>query len=237
MQEAQKAYSRSLSAIVGIFGGAAPGCVNFAKFISAMGGLPTALVSSSSAAKADGANPLSYWTVAGVEVLDDSLPPPDQDSDGDGIPDADDPTPRGEPDADNDGIPDRYDRTPNGEAEPNQWDVAPGDEQTKCSIVNIPCNLRQLFVPQVDWNAEWQEMTEVMGMKIPFSYVNWLNSAADAGAQDVGISLCDPIVIDQATLDICATPVMAWWRSYGVNMSFAFLYVSYLIYVISRVRA
>lgn len=119
----------------------------------------------------------------------------------------------------------------------NPWEVAPGDDQTQCSIVNIPCNLRKLFIPQIDWAAEWQEMKDVMATKIPFAYVMWLNGAQSATPQDLGFSPCAPIQFDSLTLDICGSPVVQWWRNYGVNLAFAVLYLGYLMQVIQRIRS
>jgi hypothetical protein len=50
------------------------------------------------------------------------------------------------------------------------WGSAPGDAETSCSIIDIPCNLRRLFVPDDEWSTRWAGLTTQRNSKIPFGY-------------------------------------------------------------------
>jgi len=223
--EAKSAMTQRLNALSERWAMRAPACVPYHQFVESSSSIVPAWQFALVEAKRRNLNPLRFFDISGIEVIDDTPAPPD---------------PNAPPDADGDGIPngeDQYPYDPTNTPPTNQWDVAPGDEETQCSIVNIPCNLRKLFVPQVDWAAEWQEMKDVMAQKMPFAYVSWLGAAESASSQDIGIDPCAPIQYDNVEIDWCNSAAMIWWKSYGVNIAFAVLYIGYLMSVIGRVRA
>jgi hypothetical protein len=82
--------------------------------------------------------------------------PGNTDTDGDGIPDAEDPCPL----------------NPNltcgtsGGGDPGDEDT---DPETRCSIVNIPCNLRLLFVPRTGMGTHWNRVKAAAEEKFPFN--------------------------------------------------------------------
>lgn len=53
------------------------------------------------------------------------------------------------------------------------WDDAPGDPETNCSIIDIPCNLRKLFVPTEDWGARFGQLPETHADRFPFALGLW----------------------------------------------------------------
>ena len=120
---------------------------------------------------------------------------------------------------------------------PGDWSTAPIDEELQCSVINIPCNLRKLFVPQVDWQAEWAEMQDALGQRMPFGYLYWIrDGASGATAQDVGINVCSTHQInDRFTFNLCDTMGYQWWVNYGVKIAFAALYIGLLFSAWSRV--
>lgn len=50
----------------------------------------------------------------------------------------------------------------------------PEDPETNCGILDIPCNLRRLFIPQQDWGATWGSLDT--SDKFPFGLAAWLPS-------------------------------------------------------------
>ncbi len=122
---------------------------------------------------------------------------------------------------------------------PGDWSTAPVDEELQCSVINIPCNLRKLFVPQVDWQAEWAEMQDALGQRMPFGYLYWIrDGSSGASAQDVGIDICATHQFnDRFSFNLCETTGYQWWVTYGVKIMFASLYVGLLFSAWSRVTA
>lgn len=53
------------------------------------------------------------------------------------------------------------------------WGSAPDDEITSCSIIDIPCNLRRLFVPQIAWGDRLDDLWTVAGNKPPLGYIGF----------------------------------------------------------------
>lgn len=51
---------------------------------------------------------------------------------------------------------------------PTQNPAGPGDTATSCGILDIPCNLRKLFIPQ---SNPFQPLADAMKNKIPFSVI------------------------------------------------------------------
>lgn len=88
------------------------------------------------------------------------------------------------------------------------WDDAPADPDTNCSIIDIPCNLRRLFVPQVEWGAEFGSID--YQEKLPFALASWIPQLDCSGepSPDTGIVACgiSGIDNDRAELQDDETP-------------------------------
>ncbi len=224
-------YGRSrINATVRLWGEAGKKCYNFERFLYAAAGPGAHVMASLEAARSRAENPASFWAVDGIEVIDDPAP---RDTDGDGIPDSSDPTPNG-PDTDGDGIPDATDPTPNGPTTPTDPPVDPDDPtrdvdyEADCNVINLFCWARWAFTPQVDWSAEWGELRQAFGDRVPFGYVGWINQAT-AGAGSYSIASFE---YAGATIDYGSTPVMQWWMSTGRYLLFGVFAIGALMVVV-----
>jgi hypothetical protein len=57
------------------------------------------------------------------------------------------------------------------------WDDAPDDPGTNCSIIDIPCNLRKLFVPADPWETRVANLWDTMSTRAPLGYLGLAGSA------------------------------------------------------------
>lgn len=48
----------------------------------------------------------------------------------------------------------------------------PDDELTNCGILDIPCNLRRLLIPQEDWGEAFAAVD--VGERVPFGFLSWI---------------------------------------------------------------
>ena len=70
------------------------------------------------------------------------------------------------------------------------WDDAPIDSELNCSIIDIPCNLRLLFIPQQDWISKFSSLETNHSDKFPYALNpllphNWFTGTWLQGQQDV----------------------------------------------------
>lgn len=74
---------------------------------------------------------------------------------------------------------------------PGGWDDAPDDEITNCSIIDIPCNLRKLFVPRDGWGDDFADIG--WSDKLPFALLSWMPEEECLGGAnpDTGLQGCD----------------------------------------------
>ncbi len=205
-------------------------CLNFERYLFAMVSSGNAVTASLRKAQTNKENPLLYWTVDGISVVNDPAP---TDTDGDGIPDTSDPTPNG-PDTDGDGIPDTSDPTPNGPTTPTDPPADPDDPtrdvdyEADCNVINLFCWARWAFTPQVDWSAEWAELRQAFSARVPFGYTSWITQAtASAGGYSI-----TSFEFAGATIDYGNTPVMQWWMSTGRYLLFGVFAIGALMVVV-----
>lgn len=61
----------------------------------------------------------------------------------------------------------------------NPYDCAPVDTSVNCSIIDIPCNFKKLFIPTKNLDDYRQSIERVASDKFPFNVVYMLNSLRD----------------------------------------------------------
>lgn len=61
--------------------------------------------------------------------------------------------------------------TPTGGTSTNQYDCAPVNPDTKCSIIDLPCN----FAPKVDWASKFGTVWDSIGQRAPLGYFKLLD--------------------------------------------------------------
>lgn len=74
---------------------------------------------------------------------------------------------------------------PDGTTSGNPYDCAPQDAELKCSILDIPCNLRKLFIPSSDWfKTKLTKRDLGFNVNLPVTIVNsWDLDVTIAGKQ------------------------------------------------------
>lgn len=64
-------------------------------------------------------------------------------------------------------------------------DYYPEDAQTNCAVIDIPCNLRRLFLPTEPWGERWGGLPGEFPTRIPFGLASW-SPAAFIGTHSYG---------------------------------------------------
>lgn len=102
---------------------------------------------------------------------------------------------------------------PDGTTSGNPYDCAPTDNQTKCSLIDIPCNLKSLFIPRKDFLS--QKLKDGIGLTVKFPLTvsdSWMTDITFGGKTfPVGADF-STLTWNEETKD--QFRFFAWWSTF-----------------------
>lgn len=108
---------------------------------------------------------------------------------------------------------------PDGSTSGNPYDCAPKDEDTKCSFIDIPCNLKYLFIPRKEFLSEKLKDGVGLTVKFPLTVTDkWTTNITFAGTTF-------PVGADFSTLEWNEEAkdqfrFYAWWATFLFLLSY-----------------
>lgn len=108
---------------------------------------------------------------------------------------------------------------PDGSTSGNPYDCAPKDEDTKCAFIDIPCNLKYLFIPRKDFLTEKLKDGVGLTVKFPITITNeWKADIKFAGHTFKAGASFDMLNWSEETKD--QFRFYAWWSTFLFLLSY-----------------